>query len=374
MLASSFRDGTPTALVGQRHDDTPRVIRSGTKSYLDMAQLMLGGSAGEVHIGMYLDVLEEPRQRLAASLGLIALCVVAGGVLAAFLVGRGVARPVGEMVRALQSLDPGTPPVPLPERRLDEIGLLTRQVNQMRSRLHLAYQEQKRVRRKQMQTEKLAALGSLVAGVAHEVNNPLAGLKNCQQRLRLAGLAPQRREEYLGLMEDGLQRIENVVRQLLDFSRVRPPKHSVESVEVLLTSARSLLAPVIESRKLVIDVDLGEAAECSIKVDAGQIEQALVNLLLNAAFVTDDRGTIRVRTTKVGQLLGIEIQDDGPGIPAKVRSQIEDPFFTTKPEGQGTGLGLSVTRGIVDAHQGDLSFACPAGGGTVVTLWLPLEH
>ena len=108
-------------------------------------------------------------------------------------------------------------------------------------------------------------------------------------------------------------------------------------------------------------------------MDAGQVEQALVNLLLNAAYVTPDDGLIRVRTRVRDGMAGVEIQDEGPGIPEDILDKVEDPFFTTKPEGKGTGLGLSVTRSIVDAHQGELEFDLPDGGGTTVTLWFPLD-
>jgi signal transduction histidine kinase len=97
--------------------------------------------------------------------------------------------------------------------------------------------------------------------------------------------------------------------------------------------------------------------------------QALLNLLLNAAYVTPDSGEIRVRLRQRGRLVGLAVEDDGPGIPPEVRDRILDPFFSTKPEGEGTGLGLSVTRTITDAHGGDLTFEFP-GRGTIATVWL----
>ena len=374
VLASSFKGGTPEDLVLMRHSNRPMVVRSGTKGYLNVNHSILEGAAGEVHVGLHLDVLASARQRLAVTLGLVALLVIAGGVLSAFVVGRRIARPVGEMVATLEQLDPAVEPTLLPERSHDEIGLLTRMVNLMRIRLHRAFVLQEQARKRQMQTEKLAALGTLVAGVAHEVNNPLAGLKNCQRRLCKPDLPAERQAEYLEFMDDGLHRIETVVQQLLNFSRGKALRRTPEQPPKLIWAAVNLLEPVLAGREQRVEVDTTATRDLEIQVDAGQVEQALVNLLLNAAFVTDDEGVIRIRTRTRDGMAGIEIQDQGPGIPEEFVHKIEDPFFSTKPEGQGTGLGLSVTRSIMDAHHGDLAFTFPDHGGTTATLWFPQEH
>ncbi len=373
VLATSFRDGTPSGLVQLKHGEQPMVIRRGDAKYLDVHRKILGGRSGAVHVGLQLNVLKPVRQQLAVTLGLIALLVVAGGVLAAFVVGRRIARPVGEMVAALQHLDPSREPAELPQRSGDEIGKLTRMVNKMRSRLYRAHVAQELESKRQMQTEKLAALGTLLAGVAHEVNNPLAGLKNCQRRLCKADLPAERKEEYLSLMDEGLVRIERLVRQLLRFSRGGSIKRTPARMPGLIGSASRLVEPALRGGRVRLEIDTSASSKQRILVDEGQVEQALVNLLLNAAFVTPYEGVIRVRTRLRAAMVGIEISDQGPGIPAEIRHRVEDPFFSTKPEGKGTGLGLSVTRSIVDAHHGDLTFAFPEEGGTTITLWFPRD-
>lgn len=374
VLASSFREGTPSGLVQMGHRPRPIVVRNGDIRYIDISHAILDGEAGEVHVGLHLNVLDPVRQQLSVTLGLVALLVIAGGVLSAFVVGRRIARPVGEMVSALLHLDPAQEPVTLPTRSGDEIGLLTHMVNHMRVRLHGAHQAQEQARKKQMQTEKLAALGTLVAGVAHEVNNPLAGLKNCQSRLCKPDLPPDRRAEYLEFMDEGLHRIEGVVQQLLRFSRGSPLQRTASSLPRLISSAVNLLDPVLAGSRVRVEVDTAATGEQQVLVDAGQVEQALVNLLFNAAYVTPDDGAIRVWTSTRDGMAGIAIQDEGPGIPEEIVNKVEEPFFSTKPEGQGTGLGLSVTRSIMDAHHGDMVFACPEEGGTRVTLWFPLDR
>jgi two-component system NtrC family sensor kinase len=386
VLASSFRGGTPSALLRLRHHAGPLAVRAGGKRYLDVAEAVLGGTAGVVRVGLRLELVQPMRRRLALALGTIATLVIGLGVVAAFLVGRRVARPVGAMVAALEDLDPSVPPVPIAEGGADEIGLLAQQVNAMRARLHRTHLAEEEARRRQFQTEKLAALGTLVAGVAHEVNNPLAGVMNCHRGLCKEGLADERRKEYLELMEEGLGRIERVVGQLLDFARPRAPRRSRERIGALLGSTSNLLRAAVDKRGVEVSVELGAASELAVVVDAGQIQQALLNLLLNAVYVTAAGSRVEVRARLEGDSgpraedgaagrpnrVGIEIEDHGPGVPPELRGKIEDPFFTTKPEGEGTGLGLSVTRSIASAHGGDLAYSFPDSGGTIVTLWLPL--
>jgi signal transduction histidine kinase len=249
-----------------------------------------------------------------------------------------------------------------------EIAVLGERFNRMMARLRAAHLEQVRARQKALETERMVALGSLVAGVAHEVNNPLAGLKNCMRRLERNDLPDPKRREYLALMEEGLDRIETVVRRLLDYGRPHPPALEPVPASRLAEEAASFVRPILERRGIAARVDPGAGGE--VLADRRMVGQALVNLLLNAAYVTPDGGAVRLRVRSRAGQVGLSVEDDGPGIPAEVRDRVLDPFFSTKPEGEGTGLGLPVTRTIVDAHGGDLTFEFPDSGGTVATVWL----
>ena len=170
-------------------------------------------------------------------------------------------------------------------------------------------------------------------------------------------------------MEEGLVRIEEVVRQLLDFGRPHPPRLEPVEIARITREAAALLRPLLDGRRIGTRL-LDGVPNATALADRRLVEQAMVNLVLNAAYVTEDGGEIRLRVRRRGAELGIAVEDDGPGIPPDVRDRILDPFFSTKPEGEGTGLGLSVTRTIVDAHGGELTFEFPPGGGTVATVWL----
>lgn len=372
VVASSLEGSPPSGLIAARgpKDTGPIVIRSGDRRVLDLVEPILDGELGHVRLGLEMDVLEDTRRELAVRLGVLAVLIILGGLVAAFYAGRTVARPIGEILSATDRFDPhaGRAPEVTPTGS-DEIAVLAVRFNRMMRRLEAAYAERVRARQKAVETERLVTMGSLVAGVAHEVNNPLAGLKNCVRRLERADLPDAKRREYLSLMEEGLDRIEGVVRQLLDFGRPHPPRLEPVLASRVAGETMALVRPILDRRRVRLELD-GSAEDAAALADRRLLEQALLNLVLNAAYVTPDGGSIRLRLRRRDGLVGVSVEDDGPGIPEEIRDRVLDPFFSTKPEGEGTGLGLSVTRTITDAHGGELTFEFPPAGGTVATVWL----
>jgi two-component system, NtrC family, sensor kinase len=375
VLASSFHGGTPSALVNLRENGAPgpRVVNDRAGHFLDVAAPILGGAAGEVRVGIDLQPLQRARRDLAYYLGLVALLTIGLGTGAAFAVGRQVTEPVGRLVTVADRFDPARPPRPLATNGNDELNDLTVRFNQMMQRLHVAYVQHQQALRQSASSERLVALGSLVAGVAHEVNNPLAGLKNIHSSLRRGDLPPQRQREYLELMGDSVARIEDIVRRLLDFGRLRPLTLVAQRPSALLGEVSRLVAPALRVRKVTLAESLAAEDDVAVMADRVQVGQALLNLILNALFVTPEGGEIRIWVRSRPGQRGLAVADRGPGIPPELRERVLDPFFSTKPEGEGTGLGLTVTRTIADAHHGDLTFEFPEQGGTVVTLWLNEE-
>ncbi len=370
VVASSFPDGTPTELVDlARAGAHPVVVKSGAGRFLDVREPILDGALGDVRIGLDLGILTATRRELAVTLGLLAIAVIGGGIAAALVVGRKVARPVGEMLEAADRFDPASSQGAVRARGSLEFALLAERFNRMMVRLRSAHEEQERARAQSAATERMAALGTLVAGVAHEVNNPIAGMKACLRRLRTEDLPAESVDEYLELMEDGVDRVEHVMGRLLDFARPRPPKLESVMLEDLSREGAALLQPLLRRKRITLVQAEGEPGTLQVKADRKEIGQALLNLILNAAYVTSEGGEIRVRYVAREGHYGIAIEDDGPGIPAEVRERVMDPFFSTKPEGEGTGLGLSVTRSIAEVHGGGLDFSFPEKG-TIVTLWL----
>jgi two-component system NtrC family sensor kinase len=369
VLASSFSHRLPRRFAESRgaRDRAPLVIVSGHDRYLDLAEPLIGGGAGMVRVGLDLGVVGQTTHDIATTLGVLAVSLALAGFVAAFAVGRSIARPIEDLVNVAEHFDPGAAAQFVEPRGSDEIRDLTERFNQMMVRLRTAHEEQRQARRRQVETERLAALGSLVAGVAHEVNNPLAGMKNCLRRLqRMDDDASPKHREYLELMEEGLERIEDVMRGLLDFARPRTFALRELAVREIVKESTGLLRPVLARRGIDLREDDHDALVIADRRHAGQ---ALLNLLLNASHVTPEGGEIRLRIRTRPGLCGVAVEDDGPGIPEQIRERVLDPFFTTKPEGAGTGLGLPVTKSILDAHGGELTFEFPSRG-TVAIMWL----
>ncbi len=231
--------------------------------------------------------------------------------------------------------------------------------------------ETKKLEEQIRSSEKLASVGKLAAGVAHEINNPLGGILNCLYNLGKGTLSPSRREEYLASMEDGLRRVQKIVRQLLDFSQQHQPEVSLtdmnQVIERVLVLTRHLFAP----NRIVLETTLSRTLP-NLLIDRHMIEQVLMNLILNAVQAMKDGGVLSIQTAVEDEVCHVTIRDSGSGIPTSVLPKIFDPFFTTKNEGEGTGLGLSVSLGIVERHGGKILVESEVGKGTAFTLCLPV--
>jgi len=233
--------------------------------------------------------------------------------------------------------------------------------------------ETKKLEQQIRNSEKLASVGKLAAGVAHEINNPLGGILNCLYNLRKGTVPPSREEEYLVSMEDGLRRVQKIVRQLLDFSQQHEPELSLTDINAVVDRVLVLTNHVFTANRIQLLREL-PAEIPQLMVDRHMIEQVLMNLILNAVQATKPGGVITIRTREVDGNCVVEVEDTGCGIPASVLPRVFDPFFTTKGTGEGTGLGLSVSLGIVERHGGQLLVDSEVGKGTMFSVWLPFAH
>ena len=231
------------------------------------------------------------------------------------------------------------------------------------------------LRRQLEQSEKLASLGVLASGVAHEIRNPLTAIKArlyTHQKLLPAGTQEHADCDFIG---EEITRLERIVRDFLQFARPSDPRLAAVVPAALLREVWELLAP--ELRKSSIELALDAAVETSVQADPQQIKQVLINLVRNAAESIDGSGkvTLRARESRLAaggrRAIALEVEDSGKGIPPDVQKRLFDPFFTTKPS--GTGLGLSIAARIVEKHGGALEYATQPGRGTTFRILLPTE-
>ncbi len=202
--------------------------------------------------------------------------------------------------------------------------------------------------------QRLAATGTLAAGLAHEVNNPLSGMLNAVRRLRKRDGLDERAQDYIGLIEEGLQRIEHLMKQILDFSRRRDMKPERFSAEAALRRALPLVKHRMEQKEIRLEEDIRQDLP-QLYGNEEEVGQVLMNLLINAADASPEGGAVRV-TISPSESRGVRIciEDSGPGVPEDQRQRIFDPFYTTKEPGKGTGLGLAIVHTVVDNHGGNV--------------------
>jgi PAS domain S-box-containing protein len=214
----------------------------------------------------------------------------------------------------------------------------------------------------------LARLGQMAAVVAHEVRNPLAGIKGAVQILLSRRPAD---DAELPVMRDIVARIDSLselINDLMVFARPRPPQLSVVELQSLVNDAVTIVRrdPSAQSVDIAMEGD-----NVTITADGELVRATVLNLLLNATQAMGGRGTIVVTTGRSDELARLEIRDWGPGIPQDIRDQVFEPFFTTKA--RGGGLGLPIARRTAELHGGSLTLECPDTGGTVVTVMLPIK-
>jgi two-component system NtrC family sensor kinase len=227
--------------------------------------------------------------------------------------------------------------------------------------------------------ERLTTAGRLAAGVAHELNNPLATIAGCAEALLerardLKGDAPEELGDlrgYLATIEEEAYRCKEITSSLLQF--VREPGSRRDPVEVNALVARSVELLTHQSRfadsRIVteLDPDVHE-----VTANEGQLRQVILGLAANGLEAMDGRGHLTIRTRLAGDEVLVEVADEGPGIPEEILPRIFDPFFTTKPPGQGTGLGLAIAQGIVADHAGRIEVASKPGEGATFRMVLPV--
>jgi two-component system NtrC family sensor kinase len=323
-----------------------------------------------------------------SAIGVLLLAVVVG----VFFRSR-IIRPIGEIVAATERVAQGDLAHPIGMRRTDEVGRLAASFDQMTTSLGQAHDELRQLNEnlerqveertnalrsaqaQLIQSEKMSSLGKLAASVAHEINNPLAGILTYAKlliRIHEEGELTEKMREScarnLRLVQRETERCSAIVRNLLDFARQRTPTLKEVDVSAVVEESLTLLAHRLQMQNVALEKDLPPLP--FVRADFGQLRQSFVNIALNACEAMATGGTLTVAARLVGTTVEVRIRDTGPGILPDVLPRILDPFFTTKEK--GTGLGLSVVDGIIDRHGGSLTIESQVGEGTTVVVRLPV--
>jgi len=296
-------------------------------------------------------------------LALVLVFVIIGSALGA-IVSRRMVVPLTAITQGLEAVGRGemTDFAPIPVKERDEIGRLSVTFNQIMVELA----EKKMLEEEIAMSEKLIALGRITAGVAHEVNNPLAGLLNCIDTLRQHPDDKSLIDRYLPVIDQGLHRIKDIVHNLLVGLKIEEGDE-IEGIDHF-NKLHDLIGAEIGDRD--IQVNWENKADKDLQIP-GKLEQIVFNLLKNAIEVLPDGGTVDFKMYLDGSYLNIEVSDDGPGIPFNIRNQVFDPFFTTKPN--GTGLGLWVVYRLTQNLEGIIEVESEKGQGTTFHVAVPIK-
>ena len=321
------------------------------------------GPSGALAVGLSLVPIERKVRDVAGQTALMALILMLGNSIMTALYVETLIRPILSLNQMMKRAGAGNLTVRAPTRRGDEVAELAEVFNLMMDELEAAREREELQRVQLAHTEKMAAVGTLAAGVAHEVNNPLAGVLASIENMVANPDDHEMRDRYLRLIADGLKRIERTVANLLNFSRQRKILLEPTSINHNLRHVVELVAFQLRAHGVEVKWDL-DSSPAVIEGDHFQMEQLFLNLVLNALDAMRDGGTLYLRTRVRGGKVIAEVRDTGHGIPSEIRDRIFDPFFTTREVGEGTGLGLAVSGSIVAAHGGKIELETTVGRGT----------
>lgn len=255
----------------------------------------------------------------------------------------------------------------------DEIGFLITRFDDLLKRLKLSKQQLETAQKQVYQSEKLASIGRLASGVAHEINNPLNGIKNCLYAIQKEPDNKEQTTEYLALINEGMSYIENVIKKLLGFARQQTQITDSLNINELIENVYKLLEYKFKQKQVVVILNLLEDIP-AISGDNQLIQEVIMNILINAYDAISEKGEIEIKSgINDEKHIFFSIRDNGIGLNENELDKIFDPFYTTKDPGEGTGLGLWVSLGIIENHNGQIKVNSIPNKETNFTVILPTE-
>ena len=327
---------------------------------------------------IYVGLLEEPFVRphkviVDVFLILIAVTTVAS-LFSIFLITKLILRPITRIIQMSTKVINGDLSARVKIKPKGEMGDLCRAIDNMAGAVEDREKQLKIATSKQIgQSEKLASIGRLAAGIAHEINNPLTGVLTFAHLLKQKeGMDEQSREDA-GVIIRETTRVREIVQGLLNFARESQSQKQWLDINQVLTNTMTLLRSQKEFNKVAIVENLSSGLP-QIMGDKNQLQQVFLNISLNACEAMEKGGTLSITTFVQNDNAMITFSDSGVGIKKEFLDKIFEPFFTTKPVGKGTGLGLSVSYGIIQQHGGSIQAESQEGAGSTFTITLPLKN
>jgi signal transduction histidine kinase len=368
-------------------NDTKRVIR-------DIAVPILNKDIGVVRIGILENSIKESSDNTMFIFIMMVAVFLFIGIMGAIVFSRFITRPIKEISEIAENLDLDSLRVEnnnlgayhLRKEKsnfqiLDEMDFFAEKFFSMIDRLKAAYSEINLTYSKLIQSEKLASIGTLSAGIAHEINNPNTGIQYCLRILKKEINSNDKNFEYIELMEEAADKIERVVKGLLEYARPQIIDFNEINLNGVIDKSIALLNYRFDKQKILIEVNNKEKDNI-VFGSAHFLEQVIVNILINAVDAIEEKknlnpdlkGSITLDIQNSGNMSVISIKDNGTGIKSENLSDVYDPFYSSKEVGKGTGLGLAVCNKIVSLHHGSINVKSEFGMGTTFTIFLPINR
>jgi signal transduction histidine kinase len=332
---------------------------------------------------VYKSVREFKKEHLLDAL--IGFLLMSGGFVLA--VGILIDKPIRRMIRIIRRIEDGDLSARMEEDKKDEFGLVAKSFNSMLESLESAKQEIEVYHAEQMQrAAKLASLGEIISGIAHEIKNPLTGISCAVQVFQSEMSNDDSNKAVTTEILNHIRRLDRTVKDLLNYAKPKPPRFLPLKMDDILNKAVFFVYPEAKKQGVVIDTAVeGEIPD--VMMDPDQMQQVLLNLMINAVQAMPDGGMLKITTSKTeidsvksgdeitGLVPGVKavvirFEDTGKGIESEYLDSIFDPFFTKKSK--GTGLGLAISRRIVQEHGGEITVKSNVGKGSVFTIYLPV--
>jgi len=392
-------DGSPLARAGEPLivDQLPARVVAGRERVVELAKhtallVIVPGVNGSVAAILRTDDGAARAAPLVRLLGLYSLLV--GSLLlvvAYFALTRLIVRPLTDLARAAERVALGARRFSVPERGARELTELGRNLHIMTE--HLIREEEalrakideveratvslKEAQHRLVRSERLASVGRLAAGLAHEVGNPIAALLGLEDLLLEGGLEPAEQQDFLQRMRKETERINRILRDLLQFARPAEGPQMIGAalgdVAAAVNDTAALIAPQKAMQGVELELFLPDGLP-SVALGDEQLMQLVLNLVLNAVDALDGGGRVRVAARPSPAGVQLTVEDNGPGVAAAVRDRLFEPFVTTKEVGKGTGLGLAVCRGLVEAVGGSIALDLAFAGGARFVVELPASN
>ncbi len=329
------------------------------------------GAFGRVGIGRLWVLAQVPEavafaasRKLVRRTALFAVAVLLAAFIVSIFFSRIITSPIRRLRAATLVIGKGQFDVQTNVHTRDEIGDLARSFEQMAGTL-------KEVQAQLIQSEKMAAFGQLGAGITHEVKNPMTGIISFAQLAQRKLEDPVKLAEFLQIIEKEALRCRDILVNFLKFARASTRDFESVDVNQMVGTAATMVRHQLSVHNVRLEVEFGEDVP-TVSGNGPELQQVLLNIAINAQHAMPDGGKVTIRTFRRDGAV-IEVQDTGGGIPPDIQAKVFEPFFTTKESGEGTGLGLSVSFGIIKGHNGTLSVRSIPGEGATFIIHLPVE-